>query len=69
MGFLAGERVRIAFIDSVNGNVGLQKLTADVTGVFITQVTIPAGATPGRQHVRARGVTSGQYVGQVFTVT
>jgi hypothetical protein len=68
-GFLARERVRIAFTDSVSGDTLLQKRTTDATGAFNTWVTIPAGATPGLQHLRARGVTSGQVALRPFTVT
>jgi hypothetical protein len=68
-GFLTHERVRIVFIDSVNGGTLLRTLTTDAGGGFTTQVTIPAGVTPGLQHVRTRGMTSRQFVWRPFTVT
>ena len=68
-GFLAGESVNVLFVDSVNGNTLLDKVQTDATGAFKEHVTIPAGATPGVHHVKAKGVRSGQIAGRSFTVT
>ena len=46
-GFLAHEKVRLAFIDSVVGKIVLTKVRADKTGALTVQVTIPSGATLG----------------------
>jgi hypothetical protein len=42
---------------------------ADATGGFSVDVTIPLSATPGKQHIKATGVTSGEFAKQTFTVT
>jgi hypothetical protein len=68
-GFLGHERVRVAFVDSVDGNTLLVRVTADATGAFTKPVTIPAGATSGLQHLQAKGVTSGRIAKRSFTVT
>ena len=67
-GFMPGEKVRIFFADSSVGRVRLGTVTADASGGFATSVTIPGNATPGRQHVKARGLTSGQTAKAGFTV-
>jgi len=59
-GFAARERVQLRFLDSVQGNTLLSTLHSDGTGAFAATVTIPAGATLGKQRVKARGVRSGQ---------
>jgi hypothetical protein len=68
-GFLAGERVRILFVDGVSGPTLLRKVRADSSGAFTKQITIPVGATLGRQHLKAKGVKSGQTPRRTFTVT
>jgi len=67
-GFMPGEKVRIFFADSSVGRVRLGTVTADASGGFATSVTIPGNATPGRQHVKARGLISGQIAKAGFTV-
>jgi hypothetical protein len=53
-GFGASEEVVLSFIDSTNGTKKLADLTADLTGAFTVQVTIPANATLGAQQIRAK---------------
>ena len=54
------EEVVLTFIDSVTGRTELGVVTTDGTGAFTTQVTIPLDATVGKQHVKAKGLGSGQ---------
>jgi hypothetical protein len=68
-GFAGGETVKLTFFDSAQGKIFLGRTRTDRSGGFTTQVTIPANATPGTQHVRARGLTSGEVARQRFTVT
>jgi hypothetical protein len=68
-GFEAGERVRLAFVDSTLGRTFLTRVRADAAGGFTAQITIPLDATPGRQRVKAKGLTSGEIAKQGFTVT
>jgi hypothetical protein len=68
-GFAAGEGVRLMFVDSGQGTTSLRKVKSGVTGAFNAVVTIPPGATLGTQHVKARGVTSGEIARRAFTVT
>jgi hypothetical protein len=68
-GFAAGERVRLTFFDSTQGSILLEKVVADPTGAFTTQVTIPPFATLGKQRVKAKGSMSGEIAKRTFTVT
>jgi hypothetical protein len=68
-GFAAGEKVKLSFVDSTQGNTFLKNVQTDATGAFITSVTIPLDATPGRQHVKAQGLRSGAMAKRSFTVT
>lgn len=68
-GFAAGERVRLTFVDSTQGRIFLQEVSTYQTGEFATQITIPLAANPGRQRVKARGLTSGEIAKRGFTVT
>jgi hypothetical protein len=68
-GFGAGEIVRLSFIDFTQGTIFLARRQADSTGAFATQITIPLAATPGTQHVKASGVSSGEIAKRGFTVT
>ena len=68
-GFVAGERVRLTFVDSTQGTIFLKKGVADATGAFTTEVTVPSKATLGRQHIKAKGSTSGEIAKRGFTVT
>ena len=68
-GFLANERVRIVFVDSVNGKTFLGMVKADPSGAFTTDVAVPAGSTLGVQFLKAKGMTSGQTARRAFTVT
>jgi hypothetical protein len=67
--FGARQRVRLQFIDSVNGTEELTVATTDGAGAFSTQVAIPLNATPGQQHIRAWAFQSGQSLRRTFTVT
>jgi hypothetical protein len=68
---LAGafEYVKITFLDSIQGKILLRRMSTDATGVVSTQVTIPGDATPGKQHVKVTGATSGQIGTRRFVVT
>lgn len=68
-GFAAREFVRLTFADSTQGETLLTKIRADSAGAFTTQVTIPLGSAMGKQHLKARGVTSGETTRRSFTVT
>jgi hypothetical protein len=67
-GFAAGELVNITFADVGQGRTLLSRVQADATGSFITLVSIPLTATSGRQHVKARGLTSRELARQGFIV-
>ena len=67
--FGAFERVRLSFVDSTTGTSSLGTATTDEYGSFTKAVTIPAGATPGAQTVRAKGRVSGFSAAASFTVT
>jgi hypothetical protein len=69
LGFAAGERVRLVFVDSTQGRIFLEAVVADVNGAFTTRVTIPPNATQGSQWVKASGTTSGEVTRRRFTVT
>jgi hypothetical protein len=68
-GFAAGERVRVAFLDSVEGEISRRTLQADATGEFASQVRIPPNATLGKQHLQAVGQRSGDIATRLFRVT
>jgi streptogramin lyase len=68
-GFGSFEKVKLTFIDSVNGATSLGKSITDATGHFLRMVTIPANATPGAQTIKAKGLISGLHVTATFTVT
>jgi len=68
-GFLPGERIRLTFLDSAMGAVKLKTVTADPSGAFQGHVRVPAGASPGKQAIRAVGTSSGDIAKQWFTVT
>jgi hypothetical protein len=67
--FAAHEQVNIFFVDSVSGRTQLAKSTTAVGGAFNVVVKIPKGSTPGTQHIKVNGVSSGQSVKAKFTVT
>jgi hypothetical protein len=67
-GFRAGEPVRLTFVDSTQGRTFLRKVKTDVTGAFTIQVTIPLTATPGRQHLKAKGPAGAEVATRSFTV-
>ena len=68
-GFAGNEFVKLTFVDSTQGTTLLETVQADSVGAFTTQVAIPLAATPGKQHVKAKGVTSGEITRRGFTVT
>jgi hypothetical protein len=68
-GFAASETVKLVFVDSTAGRVFLKRVTADATGAFTTHVTIPITASPGKQPVKAKGLTSAEVAKHGFTVT
>jgi hypothetical protein len=68
-GYLPGEQVKLTFSDSVIGGVKLKRVTTDASGAFHAKVRVPAGATPGKQVIRAVGNSSGDIAKQGFTVT
>jgi hypothetical protein len=67
--FGAWEQVVFIFIDSSTGATKFATTRTDWTGVITTQVTIPGGATPGEQMIKAKGFGSGQTAKRTFTVT
>jgi hypothetical protein len=68
-GFAPGELIRLTFVDSTLGVVPLGTAQADAGGVFAEYITVPNGATPGTQVVKAKGRSSGQVAKRRFTVT
>jgi hypothetical protein len=68
-GFAGDEVVRLMFVDSTQGKVFITKVRADADGAFTAQATIPLDAPPGRQHVKAKGLTSGEIAKRSFTIT
>jgi len=68
-GFEPGERVRITFVDSVQGNTVMAKVKMDGTGGLVTDpISIPEGRTPGRQTITAKGARSGQVAKVGYTI-
>ena len=68
-GFGALEKIKLSFIDSVNGTTSLGKTTTDPNGAFSTIVTVPANATHGRQKIKAKGTISNLGKVATFQVT
>jgi hypothetical protein len=68
-GFAPSEHVKLYFLDSVHGRTVLATVKTDNGGAFMTDVFIPNDATPGDQHLRASGGTSGQVAKVRFYVT
>jgi len=68
-GFGAFEKVRLSFVDSLNGTTALGTTITNAAGNFAKQVTIPANATSGSQTIEAKGTISRVTATQVFTVT
>jgi Galactose oxidase, central domain len=67
-GFSVGEHVKVSYLDSVNGSTKLAKLKADGSGAATIMSRIPGNATPGTQHIKAKGASSGQIAKAKFTV-
>jgi hypothetical protein len=67
-GFAPGEQVKLVYIDSVGGGTVVGKVRVGSAGAFVGSVTVPATATPGIEHVKATGLTSGGGVKRRFTV-
>ena len=68
-GFAVQDRVRLTFVDSMLGGTPLGRVRADADGGFHIYVSIPLGATGGRQHVKATGVSTPGVTRRSFTVT
>ena len=68
-GFSAFDWIKLSFVDSAQGRIDLGWARAYGSGRFKTEITIPVGATLGRQRVRARGTWSGEIASRTFTVT
>jgi Tol biopolymer transport system component len=66
--FQAGEKVKLVFT-APTGNTSLGKATANSFGYASRQVTIPAGAAPGKHKIKATGLTSGLSASVTFVVT
>jgi hypothetical protein len=66
-----GKRIAISPIcaESAQGKALLKKVRADATGAFTTQITTPLTATPGRQHVKAKGSAGAWIAKRGFLVT
>ena len=67
--FGAFEHVKILFADSTNGTTTLATVLTDAAGRFSAVVTIPAGASSGSQHIKAKGLASALHASRAFTVT
>jgi len=67
-GFAPREMVKLSFLDSSRGRTLLGRVRTSPSGAFSTSVTIPLTATPGRQRIEARGLTSGQVARTRFKV-
>jgi hypothetical protein len=67
--FAAHEQVKVFFIDSISGKTLLAKTSTGSAGAFSVVVKIPRGSTPGTQHIKVTGTSSGQSVKAKFTVT
>jgi len=67
-GFAGGELVKLIFVDSTQGGIFLGEARADSSGAFIAPTQIPLNATLGTQHLKAKGLTSGQIARRAFTV-
>jgi len=68
-GYLTGERVKLLFVDSVHGNTLLATYTVGTEGSYRVGNYVPANATPGRQHVVVKGLTTKLVTKVTFTVT
>jgi hypothetical protein len=68
-GFTGFERVELEFQDSTQGVTVLKIVAVRWDGQFAAHVEIPGGATPGRQHIVARGSLGKETAKQSFTVT
>jgi hypothetical protein len=67
-GFSVGESVKVSYLDSVHGSKKLATLMADGTGAAAIRVNIPGNATPGAQHIKAKGASTGQMAKAELTV-
>ena len=67
--FGAFEHVKILFADSTHGTTTLATVLTDAAGRFSAVVTIPAGASSGSQHIKAKGLASALHASRAFTVT
>jgi hypothetical protein len=68
-GYLTGERVKMVFVDSVHGNTLLATDTVGTEGSDRLGGQVPANATPGRQHIVVKGLTTKLVTKVTFTVT
>jgi hypothetical protein len=68
-GFARREHVKFWFVDDVNGRTLIGTTKTDRSGGFRRTLIIPGNATPGTQHVKAIGRTSGQIGRAGFDVT
>jgi hypothetical protein len=68
-GFEPGERVRITFVDPVQGNTLMARVRTDAGGGLTTDpIPIPEGQTPGRRSITAKGARSGQVAKVGYTL-
>jgi len=67
-GFGAFEKIKISFIDSVQGTIGLGKTSTDASGAFSKRVTIPSAATAAAQKIKVKGLVSHVAATKTFTV-
>jgi hypothetical protein len=67
-GFAPSEMIRLTFVDSTLGVVSLKTVQANAGGAFAEYITVPNGATPGPQQVKAKGRSSGEIAKRRFKV-
>jgi hypothetical protein len=67
-GFAPGETVRLTWIDSGSGSTPLGSAQCDASGQLWARITVPAGASPGRQRIKAKGHSSGETAAHRFFV-
>jgi hypothetical protein len=69
-GFAPREAVRLTFLDEAQGRIFLARVRTNGIGGFSTSnVHVPLTASPGRQRIKATGLTSGETTRRGFTVT
>lgn len=68
-GFLAGEEVRVSFVDSAHDSTVVKELAGNGNGWFAPVITVPGSAASGKGFFVAKGETSHQTARARFNVT